>query len=673
MPINNKPLQPTLVRREEFPGGLKLPSQGEYAVAKSCIFTFMMLTLCVASSATAAIPSDTLLPPIAKGYLSVPDVDLLRAKWQETQLGQLVNDPIMAPFIEDLKEQIKSKLSKTRIRLGITIDDLEDVYGGEVSISALQPGNDETQHALALIVDITDHQTQAQDLLARVTKNLTDQGAKYSTATIEGLEAHVFQLPKERADEPQVEAFYFIEKDTLIATDHREVAGEIAARLAGKSQPSLKDVAAYRVSMQRCQQESGEMKPHIRWFLEPFGYTEVARASSGGRKKRGMDLVKVLKNQGFAAIQGVGGYAFLSTGEHEILHRAFVYAPAVKQQAGENANKYELAARMLQFPNTKTLFPQDWVTRELGSYVSFNMKLTEAFEYSKSLVNEIIGAKPGEDLFEDIIGSIATDKDGPQVDLRKDLVDHFAERVSMVSDCRLPITPESERLMFAVELTDPEAVRKTVNKALEADPDAKKLEFDGQTIWEILTDQAPAEFEELQIEGDGFDPFGEAPAEEEEEEEEERRVLPNSAITVAHGHLIVASHVDFIVDLLKRPVGVDRLVDTADYQIVGDALDKIGSNEDSARVFTRTDEAYRPTYELIRQGKMPESKTLLGKLLNRLLGPEEEGILREQQIDGSKMPEFDAVRRYLGPAGLFVRSDEDGWFTAGCMLTKDLD
>ena len=48
-------------------------------MAKSCIFTFMMLTLCVASSATAAIPSDTLLPPIAKGYLSVPDVDLLRA------------------------------------------------------------------------------------------------------------------------------------------------------------------------------------------------------------------------------------------------------------------------------------------------------------------------------------------------------------------------------------------------------------------------------------------------------------------------------------------------------------------------------------------------------------------------------------------------------------------
>ena len=69
---------------------------------------------------------------------------------------------------------------------------------------------------------------------------------------------------------------------------------------------------------------------------------------------------------------------------------------------------------------------------------------------------------------------------------------------------------------------------------------------------------------------------------------------------------------------------------------------------------------------------MPEAKTLLGKLLNQLLGPDEKGILREQQIDGSKMPEFDAVRRYLGPAGMYVQSEEDGWFMAGCLLSKEM-
>ena len=65
---------------------------------------------------------------------------------------------------------------------------------------------------------------------------------------------------------------------------------------------------------------------------------------------------------------------------------------------------------------------------------------------------------------------------------------------------------------------------------------------------------------------------------------------------------------------------------------------------------------------------MPESESLLGTLLNRMLGPEEEGVLREQQIEGKKMPEFEKIRKYLGPAGLFVDSEHDGWLVSGCLL-----
>ena len=124
--------------------------------------------------------------------------------------------------------------------------------------------------------------------------------------------------------------------------------------------------------------------------------------------------------------------------------------------------------------------------------------------------------------------------------------------------------------------------------------------------------------------------------------------------------------------MLQRPLGTELLSDAADYQQIQDALAKIGASSSSFRFFARTDESYRPTYELIRQGKMPEAKTVLGKLLNRILGPDEKGILREQQIDGSKMPEFDAVRRYLGPAGMFVHSEENGWYMAGCLLSKEM-
>ena len=91
-------------------------------------------------------------------------------------------------------------------------------------------------------------------------------------------------------------------------------------------------------------------------------------------------------------------------------------------------------------------------------------------------------------------------------------------------------------------------------------------------------------------------------------------------------------------------------------------------------LFGRIDEEVRPTFELIRQGKMPESKTMLGKLLNNMLTTEaerKEGILRKQRVDGSSLPSFEAVRRYFGPPGHVVRSDKDGWFVTGAVLNKE--
>ncbi len=642
-------------------------------MAKYCFLILFVGAALFSHLAAAAPPSETLLPSTTKGFLSVPDMDTLTAKWQETQLGQLVDDPVMKPFIDDLKVQIRSKLSKAQMRLGLNLEDLEGIAAGEVCLAAIQPGGDPAQHALTLLVDITGHHKEAAVAIEKTTKDLIAQGATKRTETVNGISVIVLTIPNRRPEKPAIEVYRVVHKDQLVVADRQQVLEGILKRLDGEQVgETLSQVEAFAAVMKRCAKESGAMKPHIRWFVEPFGYAHVLRAANGGRKRRGVDMLKILSHQGFTAIQGAGGLAFLATGDQEIVHYYFVFAPPVAStKDAADGQRYELAARMLNFPNSKTLQPQDWVFRDLGAYFSFNWKMADAFEYAKTMVNEMMGAKKGQDLFEDTIGSLAEDKDGPQIDLRKDLVRHFGERVSIITDCRRPITPDSERLMFAIELINPKAVRKNVNRAMENDPDAKKRIFNGTIIWEILTDDAPAEVEPLQIDGGGgYNPF----AEEEEEfaAEDRDRVLPNSAITVVHGHLIVASNVDFIVELLQRKVGINRLADATDFITVQDALDKLGSQNDSFRFFTRTDEAYRTTYELIRQGKMPEAKTVLGKLLNRMLGPDEEGILREQQIDGSKMPDFDAVRRYLGPAGVYVRSEADGWYVTGCLLKKEM-
>jgi hypothetical protein len=615
-------------------------------------------------AARAARPSETLLPATTKSFVSVPDVDLMRKELEETQIGQLMKDPLMQPFIEDLRRQVLQKLSDAGVRLGLTIEDLDGVYGGEVCIAAIQP--EPKQHAAAIIVDVTDHLTQAEALLAKVAQNLRNKGATRQTRQIGGATMIVFTLPRQ-PDEllPRI-VCHVIAQNTLIAADHEKTATDILSRLAVQRTDSLANLPAFRATMSRCQKESGDVQPHIRWFVEPFGYVEVLREAAGGRRQRGTDMLKVFSEQGFTAIQGVGGFVFFATDEHEILHRTFVYAPPAPGASG--AEKYRLAARMLDFPGSDGLMAQPWIPRHAASYFTFNVKLTQAFEYSKTLVN----ALAGDEVFEDVLDSIRSDPSGPMVDIRKDLVEHLAERATVLSDYRLPITPKSERVMMAIELKDAasaEVVRRTVDRAMESDPNARKRVAAGHVIWEILNEEDTEEVLQLQIDGPGFGGFGSS----DDQVDEEKPFIPNSAVTVAHNQLIVASHVDFVVDLLQNAVQTETLTGSADYQLIRVALERLGAGQDSFRFFTRTDEAYRPTYELIRQGKMPEAETLLGRLLNGILGPEEEGVLRQQQIDGSKMPDYDAVRRYLGPGGIYARQETEGWLVVGCLLTKEAE
>ena len=288
-------------------------------------------------------------------------------------------------------------------------------------------------------------------------------------------------------------------------------------------------------------------------------------------------------------------------------------------------------------------------------------KCSRRFWLSESLVNEVAG----DDVFKEVIKAIETDPNGPRINVDREFVRFLGERATIISDYREPIDTKSERVLMAIEVTDPQSVMAAVNKAMKSDPDAKMIVVDGHTIWEMTQEETFA-IEEIKI--DGADQGAEQG--EQGAEEEEKKFRPNAAVTVAHGHLLIATHVDYLVDLLKQPAEGSRLSDAADYQRTMAAIKQLGAKSDSFRLFARTDHAYRVTYEMIRQNKMPESESLLAKLLNEVFAPDEEDTLREPQFDGGKLPEFEKVMPYLGPAGMFFRTEDVGWSISGCLLTK---
>lgn len=625
--------------------------------------SFAIAACCLLSTAAlfAAQKSDTILPNTTKGYLSIGDIDELKTAWNKTQLGQLMNDPVMKPFADDLGQQLQRKWTQTHRKLGIVWEDMEGVPSGEIGTAVIQPAADES--AFAIVVDITGHEQQATQLLDKINKNMLADGAKRSDQQAYGADLIVYNIPK-RGDLPARQAAFFKKDNILAAADSLKVLEGMASRMGRTATDSLATVKAYDETMKRVSAAAGELTPHARFFVEPFGYTEALRVANadGQPKRKGQDMLKILKNQGFTCIQGIGGYVNFLADRYEMLHRTFIYAPPVVS----GPEKYELAARMLRFPNGDNFEPAAWIPRAVATYANISLDMKNAFESSKTLVNEIIG----DEVFEDVLSSIEDDPNGPQISIREDLIAHFGQRAIMISDYELPITPKSERLLVAIEVNDPKSVATAIAKTMKSDPSARRREYNGFEIWEIVNEET--EMPMVTIENSpAF--AANANDEEEEEEEEEPKSLPNMVMTVAHGRMIVATHLDFLVKVLNPISERETLAGSVDYGIIRSELKRLVPGEHCCQTFSRTDEEYRAIYELMRQGKMGEAETMFGKVLNRILGDGKEGSVRQQEIDGSKLPDFETVRRYFGPGGVSVVSVEDGWSITGFTMSKDIE
>jgi hypothetical protein len=605
--------------------------------------------------------SDTVFPNTTKGYIAVPSLDGLTASWQKTQIGQLMADPVMQPFDEDFRAQLRRKWQATHQRLGLTWDDFSDVPSGEAGIAVIQPLPGE--HALALYADVTGREQQAAMLLAKVAKDLEGRKAKRSQRDSRGVQVTVYDVPKQ-GDIPGHQAAFFTHNNVLAGADNLKILEGMIERLqlAGQAKDSLASLEAYHSVVDRCQKGAGDLQAQVRWFIEPFGYAEVMRSANlEPRKKREHDMLEILRHQGFTAIKGVGGFVNLGMDDRELLHRTYVYAPPVKKAGAE---RFELAARMLNFPNGGAFSPPDWVPREVATYASFNLKIKSAFEAAKTLVDEYVG----DEVFQDIIEQILIDPNGPQIDIRKDLIGVLGERVTVISDYHLPITPKSERVLVAIETTNPTLLAETIKKSMEHDPDARRREFNGHVIWEMVEEEAPLPM--VMIENQpGVAAAAAAPAAP-QQNNQDPRLPPNSAVTVANGQLYWATHIDLLIKILAQTPDTEKLSDSVDLKVVEAELKQYAAAENSCMTFSRTDEEYRSVYELFRAGRMPESETLFGKLLNVVLGDSKPGVVRQQRIDGSKLPDFETVRRYFGPAGVTIASENDGWFLTGFTLNK---
>jgi hypothetical protein len=623
--------------------------------------------LVFAAAAQAAVPSDALLPRTTKGYVSVARPDEAEERWQKTQWGRMLTDEAMQPFMEDLRSQLADKFGVVREKLGITWDDLAGVPAGELSLAII--ARPDKPAALAVTMDVAGHDAQRDKLLATIERRFTERGGRKQTVDHQGTPLWVFTAPANGRNAAPQETVYFLKDDMLCGIDDRAEAEAMLSRFSGSPADNLRSHSAYKATMEKCRRETAGQEPDVRWYAEPFGFILAARTlQKTPRNPRDKDLVTILLGQGFDAIQGAGGHIqLLADNQVDILHRGAIHAPPVPGLESDPL-RWKLAMRMLQLPNEASHEPPSWVPRTTASYSTVNIELANAFEHFGTLFDAVQGRK---NAWANTLEGWQKDPFGPQVDVREDFVGNLGNRLTVITNYTVPITPGSEQSIVAIEVTDEAKLSAALAKWMKKEH-AVLREFGQYAIWERLPPEQ--EVQGIGVNLPGFGGLGDDNVGKQDKERERERVIPNSAVCVALGHLMMASDIDYLKSVLAGFGQHERLAGGIDYQYVTSALEAIAPAPHSGWSFGHTDEEFRPTFELIRQGKMPQSKTMLGKALNNLLTTDverEEGVLRKQRIDGSRLPSFEAVRRYFGPAGRALRSDKDGWVFVDAVLKKD--
>jgi hypothetical protein len=347
------------------------------------------------------------------------------------------------------------------------------------------------------------------------------------------------------------------------------------------------------------------------------------------------------------------------------VHRTMVYAPPVAGRDPKSADKYNLAARMLRFPAGGNLTPQAWIPSDVATYVTLNWDVQTAYAAAESLVDEVVGEKG---VFRDVVESLRDDPDGPRVDVDKNLVAKLGQRVTIIADNVLPIGPKSERKVLAIEVKDEAPVADTIARRMGSDKDMHRREFEGFVIWEQVETVSDVPKLEVETPGAEIQHADSDPATKKLDHDE--HFLPTHTICVAQGHLFLGSHIELLQKVLLQAKQGDNLKQSPDFRLIAQQATGLESGPISVRAFSRTDLAFRPTYELIRTGQMPQSETMLAKFLNAAMGDGKDGAPRKQKIDGHALPAFDVVRHYLGPAGTVVASLDDGWLCTGFMAAN---
>ncbi len=619
------------------------------------------------AAAAAYVPAIELLPDSIAGLVRIPNLPRFCDAWKKTNIGRLLEDESMQPFIDSQRDRAKSYLESFDNKVGIRAEDLYEIASGEVVVSWLPFEKDKRRpFALCVIADTRGMKAKSDAAMAKIDEDLKSGGWVRTDTTHRDQTVRIYNT-KPKPGQLKVEQIAItLSDDRIIAADRDSVVTDLLDAIAGEPKgPAIGSLDVFKTVLTRSSQaivdpvQAGGGTIAIEWFAKPFQMGRIVRESLKVDRGNQVDILKLLENQGFDAVNAAGGIFALAGNKYDVLHRGYILAPPTTKEP----SKYEKAARMLQFVNTDLADLPLWVHEDAASFNRLNLRFEDAFWASETLINEAFG----DEIFRDIIEGIREDEDGPQIDIAKNVLPNLDDQVILITDNTLPSDVNSERMLVAIRVRNADAIKIAIRKAMEVEPDASKMQvLPGVEIWRVQRGEGNDDFD-AELFGDLELGFDEAPT-------EEAPLLDHWAIALVEKgpgsdapYLMFSTHPDLLVLIAKRIQEVPKagLQSLPRIKTVVDSLKQLGCEQPAYDRIVRMKLSMRAKYQLLRQGKLKESDSVLASVYRRIA---EDAEGEEPAMDAAQLPPMAQIEKYFPDGGSYFETTDDGWAISGFLL-----
>ena len=587
-----------------------------------------------------------MFPEQTQAFVALPDSERFLANWSKTELGKLAADARLRDFWESQQEEIKLRLASAGWQLSLRIDDLAEVSTGQAAMGWIaRPTVTEKPYSVGLIVDVAGRDAQVDKFLAKIRTEMQERKASGKAIDHQGVTIQHYVLPKLPNDTRARDSYFAVARGQFVASDDLLTIQELLDAQTTPRTDSLEASPLYTKVQSRIVRDSHPIE--IEYFVQPIGFGKLVRSITGKQAKGQVDILKLLEGQGFDRILCAAGSIQLAKSDLDMHHQGFIL----------REEELPASVQILDFPNEPALIPPAWINVNSAGVLGFSWNFKDAFPKFKNLVDAYLGSEQ----FEGILDGIKNDPTGPQIDIPAEVLPYIGNEFYAVSEIVEPITPESKRTLIFVKLDDPEnKLTNVLNRYSKTEVGSSIEDVGDYRVWKFSNDEGEEEIIEFNSGGT-----------KKEEEDEEKPLLNNWAVSIVDGYFVFASNPEAIYSVLGNAQNKAQLGDFEkqdDVQKARAIQKKLSTNNGlSFSEIDLAERSFEMQYELFRAGILPQSRSLLAIIAERVLKTDK---AKPQALQGNALPPFAEVKDFFTPTGMVVRTEKDGWGIDGFVLGK---